>query len=276
MELEDLRGNWYVMGAVAVMLLLITGVVVQGFGMSDSRQTENLAYAGDAAPASTEMDRGFSSGGAADVEERKTVTRSRIDIDVEDVRGSQDSIESMASDYRGYVLYTSLDRNLGDSGRMEVKVPEDNLSAFMTGIEDSWGVDSMNRNVDDVTQRYTELKLELENKRQEMERLQELMNRTDDVENLIKIQERMGELRTRIQYLENEFSRLEERTEYASVTITMEEATAFESRFELRQAFTDSYQGVFKSVNLMIVGAGYLLPFVVLFALLYFGKRRWG
>ncbi|MDY6768881.1 MAG: DUF4349 domain-containing protein, partial [Candidatus Nanohaloarchaea archaeon] len=138
-----------------------------------------------------------------------------------------------------------------------------------------WTVESRDTSVEDVTRRHTELSLELRNKRQELRQLENLMNRTDDVENLIKIQERMGELRTRIQYLENEMAELEERVEYATVTITMEEASAFETRFELRRAATDAYRGAFKSVNLMIVGTGYLLPFAALFAVLYLVKRRW-
>lgn len=286
MDVDDLLHNRYIVVAIAFLAVLLTGFIVQG-GWVDGGTQSLAAQSGspveyDAAQRPVAADSG-SAGGDATVEyaaergsqDRMQVTRVRMDIDVPDVDAAQTEIEAMTEDYRGFVEDTSLSREFGDRGRMEVRVPEENRSAFMADIETQWTVDSRETNVQDVTQRHTELSLELENKRQELRQLESLMNRTDDVENLIRIQERMGELRTRIQYLENEMMELEDRVEYATITITMEESQAFETRFELRRAATDAYRGMFDSVNLMIVGTGYLLPFVVVFALLYLGKRRW-
>lgn len=273
MDIGDYTVNRYILVAVALAAVLVTGFVVQGAGTgnADFRAEQAAAVSHDAAD--TRL--AGSAGGEFESPERLKITTARMDIDVAEVQEAQDDVEALVSSYGGFVTDTSISREFGNRGRIVVRVPEDNLSTFMSEVEGSWKVDSRSKNVHDVTQRHTELSLELKNKRQEMQRLEGLMNRTDDVENLIKIQERMGELRTRIQFLENQLTQLEERIDYATVTITMEEAETFESEFELRRSFTDAYRGVFNSLNLMIVGTGYLLPFAVLLALLYLGKRKW-
>ncbi|MFB6294140.1 MAG: DUF4349 domain-containing protein [Candidatus Nanohaloarchaea archaeon] len=279
MDVDELAGNRYVIAAVAVVAVLLTGLLVQGSGAASasSPQAEKAVYdagttrslAADSGAGGGAVEQAAETGG----QDRMRVTRVSMDIDVPDVQQAQTEIESLADRYSGFVEDTSLSREYGDRGRMEVRVPEANRTQFTAAIEERWTVESRDTSVEDVTRRHTELSLELKNKRQELRQLEKLMNRSDDVENLIRIQERMGELRTRIQYLENEMAELEERVEYA--TVTMEEASAFETRFELRRAATDAYRGAFKSVNLMIVGTGYLLPFAALFAVLYLVKRRW-
>lgn len=277
MDVDDFTGNRFVMAGATLAILLVTGIVVQGFGTTSGAQ-ERVALSADAGVphASGSGGEAFASDGAeVEDEGRKQITTARIDIDVPDVQQAQTDIETLTSGHGGYVVSTSVSREFGDQGRMEVRVPDGNLSTFLTTVEGRWQVDSRQVDVRDVTRQYTELSLELRNKRQELQRLEELINRTDDVDTLIKIQERMGELRTRIQFLENELSQLEERITYATVTITMEESSAFETRFELRRALTESYRGMFKSLNLMIVGAGYLLPFVIIFLLVYVGRKKW-
>ncbi|MDY6761774.1 MAG: DUF4349 domain-containing protein [Candidatus Nanohaloarchaea archaeon] len=279
MNVDDLVKNRFLVVAVALAAVLVTGVLVQGTGVAVSGaggqpQVEKAVYdSGEAR--SFAADTGGGEAGDSGGDGRMRVTRVRMDINVPDVQQAQTDIETLVNDYDGFVQDTSIQKEFGDSGRMEVRIPEQNRTVFAAAVEERWEVDSRDTSVNDVTRRHTELSLELKNKRQELRRLEQLMNRTDDVENLIKIQKRMGELRTRIQFLENEIAQLEEQVEYATVTISMEEASAFESRFELRQAVTDAYRGALDSVNLMIVGTGYLLPFAVLFALLYLGKRKW-
>ncbi|MDY6765750.1 MAG: DUF4349 domain-containing protein [Candidatus Nanohaloarchaea archaeon] len=280
MDVQDLLHNRYVLAAAALIAVLVTGAVVQG-NLSTSAAGQQLEATARYDKAVREMSGAAGGGAAGDAggdspaTGRMRITHVSMDIDVPDVAQAQAAIEQMVDRYGGYTQDTSLNREFGDTGRMQVRVPVANRTVFTDGVAERWTVQSRETRSEDVTRRHTELTLELKNKRQELRRLEELMNRTDDVEHLITIQERMGELRTRIQYLENELTQLEERVEYATITISMEEASAFESRFELRRAVTDAYRGAFNSLNLIIVGTGYLLPFAVLFAVLYIGKRKW-
>ncbi|MFB6147447.1 MAG: DUF4349 domain-containing protein [Candidatus Nanohaloarchaea archaeon] len=275
-ELRSGTGNRYLIVAAILGLALATGLVAQFVGNADAGimavQDRKLAGAGGSPVA---LDYGSSSSTQPVESERKKVTRYFIDLEVPEVERALDRTRNLAEEHGGFVKSASFDRENGDRGHLEVAVPDSNVSEFLDSLEESWRVESSRKTVEDVTDSYTQLKLELENRRQELQQLEELMNRTDSVENTIKIQERMSELRSRIQYLENQLSDLEQRVEYTTISISFEEPQPITHEFELRESLRKSYRGIFASLDLMIVGLGYLLPFLLLGGLVYKGRNMW-
>lgn len=256
--------------AVFLILALVIGAVSNIAGNTASlgeRETTSPDY--DATGSKTSP---LELGGSAD-SSRKKATRMDLELEVPNVEEAQRQTQEMAEKHGGYVTSSHLSREPGTSGRLTVKVPDENMSSFMSDVESSWTVESRNTDIDDVTDRYTELELELENKRQELERLQELMNRSENVSDLVKIQERMGELRSRIQYLENQLEDLDRRVEYTEISLYYEEPQTFHTEFELRDSFRDAYRAVFQGLDLLIVGIGYLLPFLVVGWIIYKGRN---
>ncbi|MFB6190397.1 MAG: DUF4349 domain-containing protein [Candidatus Nanohaloarchaea archaeon] len=207
--------------------------------------------------------------------ERKKVTRYRIELEVPDVEKAMDQTGELAKTHGGYTTSSSFSREDGNRGSLEVAVPQENVSAFLGEVRDTWRVESSERDTEDVTDRYTELKLELKNKRQELNRLEEMMNETDSVDSLIKIQERMSELRSRIQYLENQLNQLDRKVEYTRIHLSYEEPKPLSHEFEIRESLRQGYRGIFQSLDLMIVGLGYLLPFLLLGGIIYKGRNLW-
>lgn len=261
--------NAYLAIASALVLALSAGFAVQAFTGS--------AVSGDgyrttgAAPQS--FDR-LALDTQASTEERKKVTSYNLDFKVPDVQKAMDSTATSASSYGGYVDSSNFNRDRGVNGYMTVRVPENNVTGFISDLENDYNLQSKSKNIDDVTEQYTELELELKNKRQELRRLEELMNRTEDVDSLIKIQERMSELRSRIQYLESRLEDLDKRVEYTRVHIQFEGPAPITTEFGLRDSVQQAYQGIFSSINLIIVGVGYLLPFAVIIGVVYAARRR--
>lgn len=259
--------------AVAGMLVLAlaVGLGVQGFGNPGESLAGNMpTTVGAGSPAGFDADLAEQSAST----DRKQVTRYNIDFRVPDVQKAIDQAASTAESYGGYAESQNFNRDRGVNGYVTVRVPEDNVSAFISNLEGEWRLESKSRNVDDVTDQYTELELELQNKRQELNRLEELVNQTDEVESLIKIQERMSELRSRIQYLENRLTDLDQRVEYTRIHLQFEGPAPITTEFGLRDSIQQAYRGIFSSINLIIVGIGYLLPFAVIVGLFYTARSR--
>lgn len=266
--------------AGGVLLLMAVGAVVTGLsstGMSNQAATQeyrgghtaSLAASGDALKRTDSA----GDGGSAGIE-RKRATSIDLEYEVPEVDSAMETISRRASDYNGYVESENVQKRLGDTGHITVRVPEQNLSEFLDSVEsEKWELKSRNRNTQDLTDTYTEYKLELENKRQELRQLEQLMNRSEDTEDLIKIQERMSEIRSRVQFLENRLNDIDRRVDYTRVSFELNEPESLTSEFELDRAFRDSYQGIFTSLNWIIVGAGYLLPFITAGAVFYYGRR---
>lgn len=276
-DFQDRMNTKYVgIGFILLLAFSIGGVVQftsnssasyephrQSLGASGGVPT-SLEYSGDSAEADK--------GGSGSIE-RKVITRYSIDLEVPDVEDAMEQTEDVTRSYAGFVDSSSFDRETGVRGTLTVRVPENNVTEFLDDLNDKWKVESSRKSSQDVTDRYTELQLELKNRRQELQQLERLMNQTNRTEDLIKIQERMSELRSRIQYLENQLTDLDRRVEYTEVTISYEEPQPFSTEFEIRESFREAYRGLFNSINLMIVGLGYLLPFLAIGAIIYKGRN---
>ncbi len=277
--LEDFVDRRYLAAALVLFLALAIGVASQFTGLGNTQEdfssparqelksSSSLGYSADA-PSGAESD-----GASGSSTERKRITRYNIDLEVPDVEEAMNGVQQFTEEYAGIVDSSSFSRETDTRGTLAVRVPEENVTAFLDALEQNWEVKSSQKNSDDVTDRYTEIELELRNRRQELRQLEKLINRTNDTSDLIEIQDRMSHLRSRIQYLENQLTGLDRRIEYTEVTVNFEEPESLTTEFDLRESFMNAYRAIFSSLNLIIVGLGYLLPFLVIGAIIYKGRN---
>lgn len=276
----------YLIAFTAVIGVLLVGGIVSSLSTSTSSgsygETQNLAASGglaDSYDTTESMSRDLPGprprdGGDPDADQKKVITSYNIGFEAENIRAALSRTGELASNYGGWTDSENFNSGqTSDSGYITVRIPSENVSEFLSEAENSWKLKDKNQNKQDETSRYTELQLELKNKRQELRKLEELMNQTEEVESLIKIQERMSEIRSRVQYLENQMENIDQRVDYTEIRISFEQPESFTAEFELKRTFTDAYQGIFESLKLIIVGIGYLLPFAAIFALIYYGRR---
>lgn len=262
-------------GAFLVVAVLLTGFVattLNSGGLGMQSQSGDAYRGGQTTTASNDLDvsadiPGPREEGTTSSTERKRIERIDMDFEAPDAETAIDDSKNLASEHGGYSESEDINKRFGDSGSVTVRVPAENVTAFLEELESqgSWKLKSKNKNVQDVTDRYEELELELKNKRQELNRLEDLINQTDEVDSLIKIQERMSELRSRIQYLENQLQDIDSQVDYTRIDLRFEEPEPITAEFEIRESVTQGYKGIFQSLNFMIVGAGYLLPFAIIF-----------
>jgi hypothetical protein len=253
----------------------------------DQAYTEKLdrtsgGQAGDIAydvPASGEQNlAGSADSSSSDGSDRKVITTVRTTLKISKVDSAMQIIRSEVQSYNGFIESSSITKDSGNTGRMTVAVPADDLSEFESSLNDKWEVKSRNVDREDVTDSYNELETEIESLKTEHDRLQELINQTDDVENLIRLQERMSQVRSQINYKQQRIDRMDENIEYSKVHITLEGPQTFESRFELRETLSEAYNALFESVKILIVGTAYMIPVAFLYGvyrILMRVRKRW-
>lgn len=264
--------------AFGVLAIAIGGFVTQMGTMASGDATDTHQQSRQLGSAGGQTELSYDSSKAVEVE-RKRIETFDIDYEAPNVQNAVDVSKRIAEKFGGYTESENFHNSEtgGDSASVTLRVPQENVSEFLDELDaNNWKLESRNRNVDDVTERYTELKLELKNKRQELQRLEELINRTNETESLVKIQERMGELRSRIQFIESQMQDIDRRVDYTRIDLRFEEPEPLTAEFELRESFRNAYQGIFTSLNWMIVGIGYLLPFGLLYAAYRLIGRRTG
>lgn len=205
--------------------------------------------------------------------ERKKATRITMELQVRDVKQSEQEIRQQVTDSNGYVSSSYINTKSTNTGDINVRIPTNRTSQFISSIEEIGKIQSKRENAEDVTDQYNEIETELESKKQELERLRSLMNQTDNVSDLIQIQERIGELNSRINYLEQRKTRLDSRIEYTEIDIELEQPTPLNTGFEPRQSLSQSYKGFFNTVSFIIISIGYLIPIVIIGIIAYSGLK---
>jgi hypothetical protein len=215
---------------------------------------------------------------SSDGSDRKVITTVRTTLKVSKVDSAMQIIRSEVRSYNGFIESSSITKDSGNTGSMTVAVPSDDLSEFESSLNDKWEVKSRNVDREDVTDSYNELETEIESLKTEHDRLQELINQTDDVENLIRLQERMSQVRSQINYKQQRLDRMDENIEYSKVHIALEGPQTFESRFELRETLSEAYNALFESVKILIVGTAYMIPVAMIYGayrILMRVRKRW-
>lgn len=225
-------------------------------------------------PSTSEQDARDSTGSSgSDGPDRKVITTVRTTLKVSKVDSAMQVIRSDVQSYNGFVESSSITRDSGNTGSMTVAVPADDLSEFESSLNDKWEVRSRNVDREDVTDSYNELETEIESLKTEHDRLQDLINQTDDVENLIRLQERMSQVRSQINYKQQRIDRMDENIEYSKVHITLEGPQSFKSRFELRETLSNAYSALFESVKILIIGTAYMIPIAFLYGVYRISMR---
>jgi hypothetical protein len=218
----------------------------------DRAQNQKLAASGDS------EGRGSATG-------RKIVTTYRMTLRVSNVDAAMQNIESEVGTRGGFVESSSRSQDRENSRSLTVSIPANISGVYENDLESRYDVKSSDVDREEVTDSYSELEAEIESLETEYQRLNELINQTDDVDTLIQLQERLSTVRSRLNYNQQRLDRLQEDIEYSTFHITLEGPQSFESRFDIHETFSDAYTAVFDSFRFMILGAAYIVPFALIY-----------
>ncbi|WP_340819212.1 DUF4349 domain-containing protein [Methanolobus sp. WCC4] len=223
--------------------------------------SEEAAYDGDYSGASTTS------------VERKTITTIDMTIKVDDAAAGIDEISKMAVASGGYVsssyVYDSYyDSSSGKEGYITVRVPESEYPTFLDDVSGLGEVTSKSVNAQDVTEEYIDVSARLDNLERQEARLQEILNMTGTVEEVLNVEKELERVRGEIESLTGRLNYLDDRIEFSTITIRVTEPRPITRSWGIRDALSESVNGFISMVNALIILVGYLLPLVIVVAVL--------
>ncbi|USZ68295.1 DUF4349 domain-containing protein [Halorussus salilacus] len=159
------------------------------------------------------------------------------------------------------------------SGRLVLRVPAENFSAFLDRVKDEGGVRHVSTDTEDVTDQLVDIEARLENLRSQREQLRELYEEANDTETVLDVQERLSEVQTEIERLEAQQESLQRQVAYSTITVEMDEKPPEPETTEptawyetgLLAAFLESVSGVGVATRALAVGTAYAAPYVLAF-----------
>lgn len=253
-----------------------------GVGLSG----QDAAAAGEAAPVPTEPPA---------LAGRKVVRSASLVLEVDDVEGTFQQLlamveaaggfvqESMLSDEPGFVVPPARggDAAVRRVARVVLRVPVDGFPRFVSQVMSLGEPRSYQTDASDITSQYVDTEARLRNLSAQEQRLLEIVGQARTVEELLQVEQQLWRVRGEIESLQAQLQHWDELVALATLHVTLEPqgVTPPSSGTDLGERLLGAlYQAVeymVAGVETMILGAGFLLPWAVLGAVIWLVYRWW-
>lgn len=242
-----------------------------GYGMSN----------GAAMPAAVEEAAETDTGEIGDsgaVQERKMIHRAELELETTDFDQAVADLADLTERMGGYYESSTVADRGSDYrwANYTIRVPEDQYRAFLdqagTLCHETW----RNTTQDDVSEAYYDVQGRLTTQRVKLERLQDLLERAENMEDIITIESAISETQESIDRLSGSLQHYDSMVDYATVYITLNEVyqlstvqqtpAGFAQR--LGNAFAGGWRGFLTGMESLMVALAYGWMWILLLAVI--------
>ena len=256
---------------------------------------EEMAYEEAAADSAAPMDVYQSDDGGSlenvvdtSVERRDLIIEMGISIESDDIAASVGAIRSFATTAGGVITSSNIGLRTDDQesgwATIVVRVPPERLDSFLVNLDDPERVGiltSSNTWTQDVTEQLVELDVRIENQRESVARIRELLAEAKDLSDVVTLEYELSRRQTDLEVQLARQASLEGRVALSTVTIDLYspgEAPMPESERTIISGFTDgwnSFVGTASSLGWFVAAASpYLGAIIIMFLVIGTIKRR--
>lgn len=212
---------------------------------------------------------------------RKIIRNADLSVETLSFDTFLNELASSVGSFGGYVESSSIgDRGYYRNGqklryaRYTIRIPADQLDAFLNIVSDLGNVTSLNTGLKDVTTNYVDSEKHLESLRVEQQALLEILAKAETIEDIITVQDRLTYVRYQIESYEAILRTYDDQVALSSVNLTVNEVekeTPVEKETfgqEVARRFSESLENVgngFKSIAAWFLGNAPELIVVLLF-----------
>jgi hypothetical protein len=195
---------------------------------------------------------------------RKRAINVGVEVQVKEVSDVEVRVRVLADAADGFVNEEQM--SLGDSptATMVVKVPPENLSTFLQGVNGLGKVLSRSQQSEDVTAQFTDLEARIVTARASVERVRELVGKSGSVTELAQVESELSRRETDLEQLLGQQRVLASRTDYATVTVTLRPEAAAPAAVAKSKEKLPGQTTVLKRSANGLVGALYVAWILVL------------
>lgn len=189
-------------------------------------------------------------------------------------------LNELTSKYKGYVDSSDfyMDRRNDDkidlrSYHVIIKIPRDTSADFVKDLTKVGKINNISQSSNDLTKDYKDVNLRLETKKKELEKLNELMEKAENIEETMAISQRILEVESEIDQINSNLRDLDQRVAYNTFTVFLREVYDYNDisknnpRFSERiaEAFGNSV-GIFLNsiMDLLVIMVSYWPILVIL------------
>lgn len=152
-----------------------------------------------------------------------------------------------------------------------VRVPPDEVTRLLSGLEDTGDVRSINQTAQDVTEQLVDLDVRIENARQSVTNVRAFMDKTENLSELVTLEAELTRRQTELEQLEAQQRNLGDRVAFSTVTIEVVPTDSIPEPAE-DKGIGDAFGDGWHAFTSLMFGLGYAIaviaPFLVAGAVL--------
>lgn len=189
-------------------------------------------------------------------------------------------LSELTRKYKGYIDSSDfyMDRRYDDkidlrSYHVIIKIPRDTSADFAKDLTKIGKINNISQSSNDLTKDYKDVNLRLETKKKELDKLNQLMENSENIEETMAISQRILEVESEIDQIKSNLRELDQRVDYNTFTIFLREVYDYNDisknnpRFgeRISEAFGNSI-GIFLNsiMDLLVIMVSYWPILVIL------------
>lgn len=191
-----------------------------------------------------------------------------------------DAASLVAGKYGGFVESSSTAGTDIQRGDLLIRVPADRFDEAIRDLRALGTVERQELSGQDVTAEFVDLEARLRTWKAQEAVLLDLMAEARTIEDTLRVQRELQDVQYRIEQIEGQLRYLENRTELATIQVSLHEPGAVvpapkpSTRPSLAEAWEKAIDGFLAIWYSVVVGLGYLLPLTALGLIVWTGVRR--
>lgn len=234
-------------------------MMAEGTGYAEGASVEGIEYEAEADMeySNTEQKQIASQ----QIEERKKIKRISMNMTVKSFDTAMKQIQNTAVKNGGYVesyysdiYYSDKARGVDlKQGTVILRLPSETYETAKDSLNQIGEIGNVNETTEDITSEYVDTESRLKMKRIEEERLLELLEKSESVEEILKIEERLGSVRTEIESYTTAIQNWDRLVKYSTITISITEQEENKINEVPSSDFSTQVKNSFiKSINFLI------------------------
>lgn len=220
-------------------------------------------------------------------EDKKIIKTGNLNIKVGDTDLAVDSIRTIVKNNGGDIFSVNLNERVQGqkNGNVTVKVPNENFEKSFSQLKSvASHVVSESVSGSDVTEQYSDLEIQIRNKKAEEERFLAILNSAVKIDDILSITKEVSRVRREVETFEGRMKVLNSRVEMSSININLSEDTSlpvgggWRPWEVVKSSFGElvrNIQGFIDNIiNFLIVGLPILLIYGIVILIFYrIGKK---
>ncbi|OCL27428.1 anti-sigma factor [Orenia metallireducens] len=205
--------------------------------------------------------------------ERKIIRNANLNLEIRDLSNISEKVNKIINSHQGFIANSR--KWTGYNNRkfynFTLRVPEEEFEVTLSELSQLGKLLREELSGQDITKEYIDIQARLNNFKAQEERYLELLDKAKDVKDILEVERELNRVRINIEQLEGTIKYYDNQISLATIRVNISEPEAIinnSSNLGFLKSFREALRSFIKSINLIIVLIGALIPWLILVAIL--------